>query len=422
MPIPQRSIACVSSRVIFSIMLLAVAVMQSRVSRAATEQLSCSPPLIRFGQVTVGQSVTQPVVLTNNAATSATISAISVNDAAFTVSGIKLPIVLAAGESITVQVSFTPTELGFTESRFTFTNDLSNPPLPLPIDGIGVKHQVVSAAPSALAFGDVAVGSTATLPVVVTCISCSEIINYLLVEGSSFSVSGPTLPATVTPKHSVTLYVTFQPGSAGATGGSITVHGVGVNIPLTGTGASSNPGTLTIAPSSLSFGDVDIGGSDAQSLSLTATGGGVTVSAASSSNSEFAISGISFPVTIASGQTAEAKVVFSPTKTGSASGTLTVSSNASDSATSESISGTGVSPQYSVTLSWNPSTSSVAGYNVYRGTTAGVYSKLNGSLDATTSYVDGTVVSGATYYYAATAVSSSGQESAYSPPLKVAIP
>lgn len=420
MRLPQRRITCLSNRVIFRFTLLAV--MLPAASSAATGQLSCSPPLIRFGQVTVGQSVTQPVVLTNTAATSATISAISVDNAEFKVSGINLPVVLAAGENITVQVSFAPTELGFVGSKVTITSDPSNRPMPLPIDGIGVKHQVVTAAPSALSFGDVPVGSTVTLPVVITCTSCSEIINELLVEGSSFSVGGPQLPATVTPKHSVILYVKFQPEFAGATGGSITVHGVGVNIPLTGAGSSSSPGKLTITPSSLSFGDVNIGSSSALSSNLTATGGSVTVSSASSSNSEFAVSGISFPLTIASGNSAEAKIVFSPTKTGAVSGSFTITGNASNSSVSESVNGTGVSPQYSVALSWNPSTSSVAGYNIYRGTSAGAYSRINSTLDATTAYTDNTVVSGTTYYYAATAVSPSGQESGYSSPLKVVVP
>ena len=422
MRIPHRCIACLSIRLVSSLTLLAVVAMLPAPSRAATEQLSCSPPAIRFGQVTVGQSVTQPVVLTNTATTSATISAISIDDAEFRVSGIGLPVVLAPGDSITLQVSFAPTELGYTGSNVAFMNNLSNRPLPLPIDGIGVKDQVVSATPSVLSFGDVPVGTTASLPVVITCTSCAEIINALLLEGGAFSASSPELPVTITPKHSVTLQVTFKPESAGATDGSLLLHGLGVNIPLTGTGAASATGNLSITPSSLSFGDVNIGSSSAQTSTLTATGGSVTVSSASSSSSEFAVSGISFPLTIASGQSVEAKVVFSPTQTGTASGTLTVRSNASNSASAESVNGTGVSPQYTVALSWNGSTSPVSGYNVYRGTTAGVYSRLNSSLDATTSYTDITVVSGMTYYYAATAVSSSGQESGYSPALKVVIP
>jgi fibronectin type 3 domain-containing protein len=53
---------------------------------------------------------------------------------------------------------------------------------------------------------------------------------------------------------------------------------------------------------------------------------------------------------------------------------------------------------------------------------AGSYTKLNCALDTTSAYTDNTVVAGTTYYYAATAVNSSGEESAYSTPVEVAIP
>ena len=66
----------------------------------------------------------------------------------------------------------------------------------------------------------------------------------------------------------------------------------------------------------------------------------------------------------------------------------------------------------------------MAGYNVYRSASAnGTYSKINSTLDLNTIYTDGTVASGATYYYEATALSSSGQESVpSSPPVVATIP
>jgi fibronectin type 3 domain-containing protein len=88
-------------------------------------------------------------------------------------------------------------------------------------------------------------------------------------------------------------------------------------------------------------------------------------------------------------------------------------SNASGSPAAVSLSGTGVAPvQHSVVLTWAASTSSVAGYNVYRGTVSGgPYTKINSSLITGLTYTDSTVVSGTTYYYVATAVDSSGDES-----------
>jgi len=78
---------------------------------------------------------------------------------------------------------------------------------------------------------------------------------------------------------------------------------------------------------------------------------------------------------------------------------------------------------HSVTLTWKASTSSnVAGYYVYRGSTSGgPYTRLS-SLLSSDSYVDGTVTAGQTYFYVTTAADSSGDESAYSNQVEAAIP
>ena len=76
-----------------------------------------------------------------------------------------------------------------------------------------------------------------------------------------------------------------------------------------------------------------------------------------------------------------------------------------------------------VALSWTGDTSSVAGYNVYRGTVSGgPYSLVNSALIVGVSYSDATVVAGQTYYYVTTAVSSGGTESAYSNQASATVP
>jgi fibronectin type 3 domain-containing protein len=84
---------------------------------------------------------------------------------------------------------------------------------------------------------------------------------------------------------------------------------------------------------------------------------------------------------------------------------------------------TGTAPtQHSVSLNWNPSSSAV-GYNIYRGTVSGgPYTMINSSLDGTTAYTDSTVISGQTYYYVATAVDASSNESAYSNQVQAVVP
>ncbi len=82
-----------------------------------------------------------------------------------------------------------------------------------------------------------------------------------------------------------------------------------------------------------------------------------------------------------------------------------------------------VQQAHSVGLSWNASTSSVTGYNVYRSTVSGTeYAKINSSLVAALAYSDSTVQNGTTYYYVATSVDTSGIESVYSDQVTAVIP
>ena len=80
---------------------------------------------------------------------------------------------------------------------------------------------------------------------------------------------------------------------------------------------------------------------------------------------------------------------------------------------------------HSVALSWNASTSSVSGYNVYRSTVSGAqYAKVNPLLVPGLAFTDTTVVSGSgiTYYYVTTAVDSTGGESIPSNEVPATVP
>jgi fibronectin type 3 domain-containing protein len=106
-------------------------------------------------------------------------------------------------------------------------------------------------------------------------------------------------------------------------------------------------------------------------------------------------------------------------------GSVSIASNATNSPSAITVSGTGVAAAaHSVALSWTPSSSTVSGYNVYRGTASnGPYpTKLNGSLVTAVGYSDSTVVDGTTYYYVVTAVDPSNVESVDSNQATAVIP
>jgi hypothetical protein len=410
-------------------------------TNAWAQQLVTSPTILTFGVLAVGQSQTEVVTLTNTGSTSVNVSEVTAVGNEYSVSGIKAPLTLAAGQSTTLKVTFAPTSAGWAPGRILFVSNASDSYYRLPLGGGGVTTEAVTSSPSSLSFGSVTVGKTMTKSIMVTNGRSSNVtLTGFSPTGSEFAITkGPSGPVTLTPGESVTVGVTFTPTAAGLAGGSILVRGPTINVPLTGTGtvATSTPptppttppptppptptvGTLSISPATLNFGSVQVGTTAKESPSLSATGGSVTVTSASISNGQFAIPGATFPMTIPSGQSVSLNVTYTPTSSGSASATLAFVNNGSTTSVSEAATGSGTMPY--VTLSWSPSTSGVSGYNIYRGTAPGSYAKLNPSLDATTSYTDNSVTPGATYYYAATSVSTSGQESGYSSPITVTIP
>ena len=183
---------------------------------------------------------------------------------------------------------------------------------------------------------------------------------------------------------------------------------------------SSSAASLGVSPATLSFGNVDVGKGSSLTATLTASNGDVTVSSANVSGAGYKVTGMTFPLTIAAGKSANFTVTFTPSAAGTSDGSVTFMSDASDPALGQSLDGDGSVPGqpgsgHSVALSWTPSTSSVMGYNVYRGTQpGGPYFRINSSLAPSTSYTDDTVASGTTYYYVATSVDSNDVESIFS--------
>ena len=388
--------------------------------------LTANPTSLAFGNVQDGSSTTLSETLTNTGGSTLTISAASATGTGFSLSGLTLPVTLTAGQSTSFSVKFAPTTAGAASGSVTITSNGSNPSLSIPLSGTGVAPGALTATPTSLAFGSVQVGNSANLSETLTNTGGSTItLSAATPSGTGFSLSGLTLPLNLNANQSVTFTATFTPTSAGAASGSISVVSTASNSPLaialSGTGTAA--GTLAISPTTLAFGNVNVGSSSALGANLTASGAAVTVNSASSNSSEFVLSGISLPITIPAGQSSPFTVTFTPQSSGAASASLSFSSNASNSPALQSLTGTGVTQtQHTVDLSWTASSDAV-GYNIYRGTTSGgPYTIINSSLDSTTAYTDSTVVSGSTYYYVATAVNSSSQESGYSNQATAVIP
>ncbi len=257
---------------------------------------------------------------------------------------------------------------------------------------------------------------------------------------SSISLSASGAPTGTT--------VSFNPSSIAAPGAGTSTMTVAVeastaagtySITVTGNGGgvqqsatvtltvinSSGGGTqtLSLTPTSLSFGNTTIGDYGQLPVLVQNTGtGSVTISSATVTGTGYTLSNLSLPETLTAGQSTSFTVTFTPTGPGASNGTASLTSNAINSPSVESLSGTGIY-SHSVNLTWIASNSpGVLGYNVYRGTiSGGPYVEITSSPVSGTSYTDSTVSAGGTYYYVAAAVTQSG-DSGYSDQATAQVP
>jgi acid phosphatase len=404
-------------------------------SAPAVGTLSLSSSSLSFGSVNVGSSSSQSLTVKANTA-AVTISQANAS-AGFTVSGLTLPLTLAAGQSASFPVKFTPTTSGAVSGSLSLVSNASNSTATVALSGTGAEVSTtgtLSLSSSSLSFGSVNVGSSSSQTVTVKANTAAVTISQANAT-TGFTVSGLTLPLTLAAGQSASFSVKFAPTTSGAVSGSLTLVSNASNstatVALSGTGAEvSTTGTLSVSTTSLSFGSVNVGSSSSQTVTVKANTAAVTISKATATTG-FTVSGLTLPLTLTAGQSASFSVKFTPTASGAVSGSLTLVSNASNSVAPVALSGTGApaasttppaSTPPSVAVKWSASTSSdVSGYNVYRGTVAGTYSKID-SMDTSMSYTDSSVSAGSTYYYVVTSVSSAGVESAYSTPATAVVP
>jgi len=394
----------------------------------ATYLLSESAGSLTFANTLVGSSASQTVSLTNTGTGAVTVSQATISGSGFSLSGLSGSTAVAAGSSVNLTVNFTPTAVGTATGSLSIVSTATNSLAPISLSGTGVQPQI-SVVPGSISFTNVSVGATNTQSLTIKNTGTATLnVSQASLPGGSFTCSGLALPLSLAPGASSTFTLAFTPASASSFYANLALTNNSptspLTIPLSGTSIASVL-QLSASTTSLSFGSVATGTSSTQTVTLTNTGNSsVSLSNVSVAGTGFSSSGITLPLTLAANQSTSFSVAFAPTSAGALTGTATVVSNASNSPLSIALSGTGTAPAtYSVSLSWTSGSSSAAGFNVYRGSqSAGPFTKVNSSLLSTTTYTDTTVASGQTYYYAATDVDASGNESTYSNVASAVIP
>jgi Abnormal spindle-like microcephaly-assoc'd, ASPM-SPD-2-Hydin/Protein of unknown function (DUF1573) len=112
-------------------------------SRGGGAQLTATPPTLNFGKVPVGTTVSVSLNLTASKG-KVTISSDKTTNPEFVITGLKTPVTIQSGESLTVTVQFTPTKSGATSGKCDFVSNAEKSPLVERISGTGYTEDSVS--------------------------------------------------------------------------------------------------------------------------------------------------------------------------------------------------------------------------------------------------------------------------------------
>jgi len=308
-----------------------------------------SPTTVNFGQVAVGKQATQVVSVSNTGNAAMNVTQVKLSNSQFSVTGLNLPMALAAGQSGNFTVAVKPTAAGTVSGTLTAQGDSGSSPAVVNLAATAVPPQPqLAVSPATIDFGSVATGQKGTSNLVLTNQGGSDLaISLISISGAEFSISGIATPKTITAGQSATALVTFSPTATGTATGNVSITSNDpvnptLNVALSGTGSSTSSSQLSASPSSFNFGTVSEGSSASQNIVVTNTGfSAVKISSVSILGAAFTASGLTAPATINASQSVTLKATFAPTAAGSATGSITLVSDAANSPLTISLSGTG---------------------------------------------------------------------------------
>jgi len=187
---------------------------------------------------------------------------------------------------------------------------------------------------------------------------------------SGATSSSYTTPVTTTSDNGAqfTVLVSNTAGSVTSSAASLTVSAA----------------QISVVPTSVSFGNVVTGNSNTQSIQLTNSGtASLTLSQAPVTGNGFSISGLTLPLTLNPGQSTNFNAAFAPAGTGSASGSVSLVGNASNSPLAIPLSGTGVAATF--LLGANPTSLGFGPVNVGSNSPLGTTLTNTGNSNVTIS-------------------------------------
>ncbi len=257
---------------------------------------------------------------------------------------------VAAAGNCTFSVTFKPTASGSRTAAVTITDDAGGSPQAISLTGTGAgaPAPAVSLSPGSLMFTSQTINTTsASKPVTLTNSGNAALTINSIAASAQYGQTNncPISPATLAAAGTCTINVTFTPTATGTQTGSVTItdnaSGSPHTVSLSGTGAAAGAPSVSLTPTSLSFPARTVGTTSAAKTVTLKNTGTTTLTITSIVTSGDYSQTNTCGTSRTAGQSCTISVKFKPTATGTRTGTLTVTDNASGSPHKVSLTGTG---------------------------------------------------------------------------------
>lgn len=280
-------------------------------------------PATAFPTTTVGESSERTLTIT--ATEALTLSSLESSASQFTLGtpAPALPATLAAGQTIQIPITFTPTGNGPAGATLTATT-ATGKTATFALTGIGqaavAKLEVL---PPLVTFGGTTVGESLSSTATFRNVGGTPLeISAIHLPQAPFSASGlPPAGSTIAPGGSVTINLKFEPSATGTFESQIGLDTTGGNEAVGLTGSAGLPGALQLSSEALDYGNVTAGSSATKTFTVTNTGGTaveITKSKPPARGAFVATTLLSEGTTIEPGASVTESVTFNPDAAGEA--------------------------------------------------------------------------------------------------------
>ena len=316
----------------------------------AAGALNAQPSSLQFGSIVQGtSSAAQTITLSNTGGVAIQLGTPSTSKTDYQISSNTCGATLALSAQCTLQVLFHPAATGDRPATLSIPSNLPTSPATAALDGTGLAPGALLLSPSSLTFPPAGIGvSSPAQGVTITNTGGSPVqLTSFSTAPGDYQVSANSCGNSLAAAASCLVQVVFTPAQAGARPGSLTiaanVAGGSVQAVLNGTGLS--PGTLSLSPGSYNFGAVVVGTASASATFTAKNSGGIAVTLQPpSASGDFKIVSTSCQASLSPGYSCSVVVNFSPSGTGSGSGTLSIAGGFASSPAMAALSGTGLAP------------------------------------------------------------------------------